>query len=187
MFPNDFVNLLPTPLIRALDDGVDFWTRLSNPYRMNAYNSIGAVLPRALKKLDKWGPMDDSRGRAMQSYVDPIPDTEDVSIKDYKPGTIPSIQQCVDVLKRWLFYHDLDDEQKHDRVWFILSNMAKSASIQHNQELVHWLGSLPDGVRVDFTSMKFEVYKVLRLGGGLPRTKHTLVCTKGRLGVAIFS
>lgn len=112
--------------------------------------------------------MDDSRGRALQSFVDPIADVDGnrSHIRDYKPGTIPTQIQCEHVLERWLAFHDLDDEQSKDKVWQTLSLMAKRKPLDEDDELVAWRNSLDEDEVVDFSSMKFEVYKVLRLGGG---------------------
>ena len=107
---------------------MDFLTRLSNPHRFHAYDFGGPQATRKMRRLDTWGPMDDSRGRAMQSYVDPLPDIDEFNtrINNYKPGNIPTNQQCVEVLQRCLRYHDLDEEQRKDFVWLTLSEKAKN-------------------------------------------------------------
>ena len=147
---------------------MDFWTRLSNPHRFHAYDFGGPQATRKMRRLDTWGPMDDSRGRAMQSYVDPLPDIDEFNtrINNYKPGNIPTNQQCVEVLQRWLRYHDLDEEQSKDFVWLTLSEKAKNNRVPDDENYNAWRNSLHDNEVVDFASIKFEIYKVLKLGGG---------------------
>lgn len=162
---------------------------MANPYRIETYNYGGEARKRPLRRLDTWGPMDDSRGRAMQSYLDPLPDLVDVpsSINDYKVGSIPSTQQCVDVLKRWLTFHDLDDDQKKDFVWLTLSHLAKKKPLDNDDELVTWRNSLPEEEVVDFEAIKFEIYKVLRLGGGASsREAHSRLYTRTTRSCNIF-
>ena len=64
-------------LYRALDGGVQFWTSLACSHRFNVFDDGGQVQRRPLQRLDTWGPMDDSRGRGVQSYVDPLANPND--------------------------------------------------------------------------------------------------------------
>ena len=76
----------------VIDDGVDFWTKIFNLYRLSAYYIGGKAKPRPLRKLGIWGPMNDSRGRAMQSFVDPIAysDGDASRVLNYKARTTPT-------------------------------------------------------------------------------------------------
>ena len=82
----------------ALDDGVQFWTSLACSHRFNVFDDGGQVQRRPLQRLDTWGPMDDSRGRGVQSYVDPLANPNDVSVSLHENhiGSIPTQQQCED-------------------------------------------------------------------------------------------
>ena len=104
----------------------------------------------------------------MQSYIDPLPNPDDgsISLQEYRVGSIPTQQQCEDVLKRWLMWHELDIEQAQDNVWATLSCHANNRSVDETENLAQWLNSLPDGEVVDFEAIKLELYKVLKLGGG---------------------
>ena len=75
--------------------------------------------------------MDDSRGRGVQSYVDPLPNPNDVSLSlnEYRIGSIPAQQQCEAVLKKWFMWHELDTKQAQDNVWAMLSCLSRNRSI----------------------------------------------------------
>ncbi len=119
---------------------------------------------RPLQRIDTWGPMDDSRGRGVQSYIDPLPNPDDgsISLQEYRVGSIPTQQQCEDVLK--FMWHELDTEQAQDNVWANLSCYANNRSVDETENLSQWLNSLPDAEVDDFKAIKFEVCKVLKIG-----------------------
>jgi hypothetical protein len=147
------------------------------------------VQRRPFQRIDTWGPMDDSRGRGVQSYIDPLPNPEDgsISLQEYRVGSIPTQQQCEDVLKRWFMWHELDTEQAQDNVWATLSCYANNRSVDDTENLSQWLNSLPDGEVVDFKAIKFEVYKVLKLGGGASsREAHSRLYTRTSRSCNIF-
>lgn len=174
---------------RALDDGVNFWTSLGSPHRFNVFSDGGQVQRRNFTRLDTWGPMDDSRGRGVQSYIDPISNPVDggVSLSEYRIGTIPTQRQCEDALKRWFLWHDLDHEQAQDKVWSTLSCYAKNRSVDEIDNLAEWLSELPEEEVVDFKAIKFEVYKVLKLGGGASsREAHSRLYTRTTRSCNIF-
>jgi hypothetical protein len=56
---------------------------------------------------------DSSRGRGVQSYIDPLanPDDGSISLQEYRVGSIPTQQRCEDVLKRWFKWHELNTEK----------------------------------------------------------------------------
>ena len=144
---------------------------------------------RPLQRLDTWGPMDDSRGRGVQSYVDPLPNPNDVSLSlnEYRIGSIPTQQQCEDVLKRWFMWHELDTEQAQDNVWATLSCLSRNRSVEETENLAQWLSSLPDEEVVDFRAIKFEVYKVMKLGGGASSCEaHSRLYTRTSRSCNIF-
>jgi len=180
---------IPFYIGRALDDGVNFWTSLGSPHRFNAFNDGGQVQRRNFTRLDTWGPMDDSRGRGVQSYIDPLPNLDDggVSLSEYRIGTIPTQRQCEDALKRWFLWHDLDHEQAQDKVWSTLSCYAKNRSVDDIDNLAEWLSSLPQDEVIDFKAIKFEVYKVLKLGGSASsREAHSRLYTRTSRSCNIF-
>jgi hypothetical protein len=74
----------------------------------------------------------------MQSFVDPIANAngDAYRICNYKARTIPTNQQCADVLQRWLVFHYLDNEQSQDKVWRTLSHLAKHTPLDEDEELV---------------------------------------------------
>ncbi len=97
----------------ALNGGVHFWTSLGSPHRFNGFDDDGRERRRPLRRLDTWGPMDNSRGRRVQSYIDLLPNPDDGSLRlqGYHIGSIPARQQCEEALKRWLMWHELDSEK----------------------------------------------------------------------------
>ena len=125
----------------------------------------------------------------MQSYIDPLanPDGGSISLQEYRVGSIPTQQQYEDALKRWFMWHELDIEQAQDNVWATLSCYANNRSVDETDNLSQWLNSLPDGEVVDFKAIKFEVYKVLKLGGGASsREAHSRLYTRTSRSCNIF-
>ena len=105
--------------------------------------------------------MDDSRGRGVQSYIDPLanPDDGSISLQKYRVGRIPTQQQCEDVLKRWFMWHELDTEQALDNVWATQSCYANNRSVDETENLAQWLISLPDGEVADFKAINWRCTK----------------------------
>ena len=174
---------------RAVDDGIAYWTSLASPYHFHVQDERDRVQPRPFQRLDIWGPMDDSRGRGCQSYITPLPDppTAPLRIASYKAGVVPTKIQCQDVLTTWLKDHTLDEEQKKDKVWLALSYLANNQSIDEDDDLSAWVNGLPEGAHMDITAIDYEIYKVLKLGGGeSSRQAHSRLYTRTTRSCNVF-
>ncbi len=66
------------------------------------FDDGGQVQHRPLQRSDTWGPMDDSKGQGVQSYIDPLanPDDGSISLQECRIGSIPTQQQCEESLIR---------------------------------------------------------------------------------------
>jgi hypothetical protein len=72
-------------------------------------------------------------------------------------------------------------------VWSTLSCYAKNRSVDEIDNLAEWLSELPEEEVVDFKAIKFEVYKVLKLGGGASsREAHSRLYTRTTRSCNIF-
>ena len=174
---------------RALDDGLAYWTSLASPTHFHVQNERDRVQPRQFQRLDIWGPMDDSRGRGCQSFVTPCldPPTGPRRIASYKAGDVPTQRQCQDVLTTWLQGHTLDEEQKKDKVWLALSHLANNRPIDEDEDLWRWVNGLPEGANMDITAIDYEIYKVLKLGGGeSSRQAHSRLYTRTTRSCNVF-
>jgi hypothetical protein len=59
--------------------------------------------------------------------------------------------------------------------------------VEETENLAQWLSSLPDEEVVDFRAIKFEVYKVMKLGEEPHHARLILGCTQGHQEVATYS
>ena len=98
---------------------VHFWT---SPLRGDSERCVvhptvhRSNTPRQFVSVDDWGPMDDSRGRCLQTWKSPIEDIDDrgATVSDrlasVQPGAMPTILQCQAILMHFFRMHDLDPE-----------------------------------------------------------------------------
>jgi hypothetical protein len=84
-------------------------------------------------------------------------------------------------------WYEQDTKQAQDKAWATLSCCARNRSIDETENLAQWLSSLPEEEIVDFRAIKFEVYKVMKLGGGASsREAHSRLYTRTSRNFNIF-